>query len=204
MSWSPRCSAAAGSSCGCSPRQEEARLAFIGAARRAGRGLRAARRRPLGVADVGGGSSELVVGAPPGEISWVVSLPLGSGDLADACLRADPPARARARRRPAPGRARCSAGWRCRAPPGRWRSAAARPRCAGWPGAHLDRPSSPGAGAAARPAGRGGGRALRARRRARAPAAGRAAHPPAVRPRSGCRWSWSAAACARASCWSWR
>ena len=48
----------------------------------------------LGVADVGGGSSEVVIGTPPGAISWVTSLPIGSGDLADAHLRADPPAAA--------------------------------------------------------------------------------------------------------------
>ena len=72
--------------------QEEARLAFVGAA---GALAEVSEREvpvSLGVADVGGGSSELVVGAPPGEVAWVVSLPLGSGDLADAYLRADPPA----------------------------------------------------------------------------------------------------------------
>jgi exopolyphosphatase / guanosine-5'-triphosphate,3'-diphosphate pyrophosphatase len=73
---------------------EEARLAFVGAARALAEVSDGQAPVSLGVADVGGGSSELVVGVPPGEISWVVSLPLGSGDLADAYLRADPPAAA--------------------------------------------------------------------------------------------------------------
>jgi exopolyphosphatase / guanosine-5'-triphosphate,3'-diphosphate pyrophosphatase len=72
--------------------QEEARLAFVGAARALAEVSAGEAPVSLGVADVGGGSSELVVGAPPGEISWLVSLPLGSGDLAEAHLRADPPA----------------------------------------------------------------------------------------------------------------
>jgi exopolyphosphatase/guanosine-5'-triphosphate,3'-diphosphate pyrophosphatase len=66
---------------------EEARLAFIGAARALGREPSG----PLGVVDVGGGSSELAVGAVPDAVSWVVSLGLGSGDLADRFLRSDPP-----------------------------------------------------------------------------------------------------------------
>jgi exopolyphosphatase/guanosine-5'-triphosphate,3'-diphosphate pyrophosphatase len=74
--------------------QEEARLAFVGAARALAEMSEGPAPASLGVADVGGGSSELVVGVPPGEISWAVSLPLGSGDLADAHLRADPPAQA--------------------------------------------------------------------------------------------------------------
>lgn len=66
---------------------EEARLAFIGAARTLG-------RRPagtLGVVDVGGGSSELVVGRAPDSVSWAISLAFGSGDLADQFLTEDPP-----------------------------------------------------------------------------------------------------------------
>jgi exopolyphosphatase/guanosine-5'-triphosphate,3'-diphosphate pyrophosphatase len=69
---------------------EEARLAFIGAcgaAEEAG----ALGTGELGVADVGGGSSELVVGTGPDQIRWSASLALGSGDLADACFRSDPP-----------------------------------------------------------------------------------------------------------------
>ena len=70
---------------------EEARLAFIGASRALAAVHGDGALETLGVADVGGGSSELVLGTPPGEIAWAVSLPLGSGDLADAHLHADPP-----------------------------------------------------------------------------------------------------------------
>jgi exopolyphosphatase / guanosine-5'-triphosphate,3'-diphosphate pyrophosphatase len=70
--------------------EQEARLAFVGAARTLGHAPDGA----LGVVDVGGGSSELVVGAPSGEISWSSSLTLGSGDLAEECLRSDPPSAA--------------------------------------------------------------------------------------------------------------
>lgn len=67
--------------------QEEARLAFVGAARAHGHLGSAA----LGVVDVGGGSSELVVGQAPDQVSWSASFPLGSGDLARRHLRSDPP-----------------------------------------------------------------------------------------------------------------
>jgi len=66
---------------------EEARLAFIGAARACGAGLDG----QLGVADVGGGSCELVVGRPPDQIGWSVSLALGSGELTRRHLHSDPP-----------------------------------------------------------------------------------------------------------------
>ena len=67
--------------------EEEARLAFVGAAGTLG-------HRPagaLGVVDVGGGSSEIVVGTAPHEIGWWFSFAIGSGDLADQYLRSDPP-----------------------------------------------------------------------------------------------------------------
>ncbi|MDQ6805886.1 MAG: hypothetical protein M3065_13180 [Actinomycetota bacterium] len=67
--------------------EEEARLAFVGAAGALG-------RRPagtLGVVDVGGGSSEIVVGTAPEKISWWFSFALGSGDLSENYLRSDPP-----------------------------------------------------------------------------------------------------------------
>ncbi len=67
--------------------QEEARLAFVGAAQAHGRAGTGA----LGVVDVGGGSSELVVGKAPDQVSWSASFPLGSGDLARRHLRSDPP-----------------------------------------------------------------------------------------------------------------
>lgn len=67
--------------------EEEARLAFLGAARTLGH----VPDGTLGVVDVGGGSSELVVGTAPDDVSWWTSFALGSGDLADGWFRSDPP-----------------------------------------------------------------------------------------------------------------
>jgi exopolyphosphatase / guanosine-5'-triphosphate,3'-diphosphate pyrophosphatase len=67
--------------------EEEARLAFIGAARC----FPHMTHGELGVVDVGGGSSELVVGSVPDRIRWSKSFPLGSGDLARGYLHSDPP-----------------------------------------------------------------------------------------------------------------
>ena len=67
--------------------EDEARLAFTGAARTLGH----VPSGPLGVVDVGGGSCELVVGTVPDEVTWFASSELGSGELADDCLRSDPP-----------------------------------------------------------------------------------------------------------------
>ena len=64
--------------------REEARLAFVGAAGTLGE----VPAGPLGVIDVGGGSTELVVGDVPGGVRWWASLPLGSAMLADSH---DPP-----------------------------------------------------------------------------------------------------------------
>lgn len=66
---------------------EEARLAFVGAARTLGH----VPNGQLGVVDVGGGSSELVVGSAPDRVSWSTSFALGSGDLAEEWLHSDPP-----------------------------------------------------------------------------------------------------------------
>ncbi len=67
---------------------EEARLAFVGAART----LDHLPAGDLGVVDVGGGSSELVVGTAPDKVTWSTSFAIGSADLADDCLHSDPPA----------------------------------------------------------------------------------------------------------------
>jgi exopolyphosphatase / guanosine-5'-triphosphate,3'-diphosphate pyrophosphatase len=67
--------------------QEEARLAFIGAAGTLSR----APAGSLGVVDVGGGSSELIVGQIPQKVDWSTSVAVGSGDLADGFLQSDPP-----------------------------------------------------------------------------------------------------------------
>ena len=67
--------------------EEEARLAFVGATRTLG-------HRPdgeVGVVDVGGGSSELALGTLAGGVRWSASFRIGSGYLADAYLRSDPP-----------------------------------------------------------------------------------------------------------------
>ncbi|HWC26949.1 MAG TPA: hypothetical protein VG474_10225 [Solirubrobacteraceae bacterium] len=68
--------------------EDEARLAFrgaIGTLAEPPPGL-------LGVVDVGGGSTELVVGTAAGGVTWSISLPVGSGTLTDAELPSDPPA----------------------------------------------------------------------------------------------------------------
>jgi exopolyphosphatase/guanosine-5'-triphosphate,3'-diphosphate pyrophosphatase len=67
--------------------EEEARLAFVGA-------LGTLERPPLGqlgVVDVGGGSSELVVGDAAAGVRWWASVPLGSGTLSYTFLSSDPP-----------------------------------------------------------------------------------------------------------------
>lgn len=70
--------------------EEEARLAFAGAV-----GMLAdPPPGPLGIVDVGGGSTELVVGTAAGGVSWSVSLPLGSGVVTHAELATDPPSAA--------------------------------------------------------------------------------------------------------------
>lgn len=72
---------------------EEARMAFVGAAGTLGHSPDG----ELGVVDVGGGSSELVVGVAPDKVRWSTSFAVGSGDLADRCLRSDPPSEAELR-----------------------------------------------------------------------------------------------------------
>lgn len=67
---------------------EEARLAFVGATR----SLTEPTVGAIAVLDVGGGSSEIAIGTLEGGMTWSASLRLGSGSLADAYLRSDPPA----------------------------------------------------------------------------------------------------------------
>jgi exopolyphosphatase/guanosine-5'-triphosphate,3'-diphosphate pyrophosphatase len=67
--------------------EDEARLAFAGAI-----GMLAAPPIGLlGVVDVGGGSTELVVGTAAGGVVWSTSLPVGSALLTSADLPSDPP-----------------------------------------------------------------------------------------------------------------
>ena len=83
----------------------EARLAFRGAISALGG---AAPYGRVAVVDAGGGSTEVVVGSIETGPAWAASVPIGSGRLADAELRSDPPApdelaRVRARARDALG-----------------------------------------------------------------------------------------------------
>jgi len=66
--------------------EEEARLAFKGAARASGV------LGSLAVIDVGGGSTEVAMGTAGGGVLHAVSIPVGSSVLAERHLRADPPA----------------------------------------------------------------------------------------------------------------
>lgn len=68
--------------------EDEARLAFAGATRT----LRHAPAGRVAVVDVGGGSSEIVVGTVAGGVEWAESFRVGSGFLADHYLHSDPPA----------------------------------------------------------------------------------------------------------------
>jgi exopolyphosphatase/guanosine-5'-triphosphate,3'-diphosphate pyrophosphatase len=66
---------------------EEARLAFVGA-------LASLDEPPageVGVVDVGGGSTEIVVGSAADGIGWSHSFRLGSGRLSDRYIKHDPP-----------------------------------------------------------------------------------------------------------------
>ncbi len=66
---------------------EEGRLAFRGATS----GLSDAAEATLGVIDVGGGSTELVVGTRAGGVTWIASLGIGSAVLTEEHLHSDPP-----------------------------------------------------------------------------------------------------------------
>ncbi|MGI8714596.1 MAG: hypothetical protein ACR2NR_15755 [Solirubrobacteraceae bacterium] len=74
-------------------REQEARLAFRGAAAMLDT-VDSAPARSLGVLDVGGGSSEMVIGTAPQQIEWWASAPLGSSSLTDQWLHSDPPSAA--------------------------------------------------------------------------------------------------------------
>jgi exopolyphosphatase/guanosine-5'-triphosphate,3'-diphosphate pyrophosphatase len=67
--------------------EQEARLAFLGAAS----SFEHPPHAMVGVVDVGGGSSELVVGVAPDAVRWYASLTVGSGELAHELLCSDPP-----------------------------------------------------------------------------------------------------------------
>ena len=66
---------------------EEGRLAFIGATKTLGHPVAG----EIGVVDVGGGSSEVILGSIADGVSEVHSFKIGSGMLADEFLEGDPP-----------------------------------------------------------------------------------------------------------------
>jgi exopolyphosphatase/guanosine-5'-triphosphate,3'-diphosphate pyrophosphatase len=70
--------------------EREARLAFAGAVSSSGLGGWGS---AVAVVDVGGGSTEVVVGRPGEEPAWWTSLPVGSSTLTVSCIRFDPPSR---------------------------------------------------------------------------------------------------------------
>jgi exopolyphosphatase/guanosine-5'-triphosphate,3'-diphosphate pyrophosphatase len=74
--------------------QEEGRLAFIGATKTLGHPVDG----QVGVVDVGGGSTEVVLGTVPGGVEQVRSWQIGSGTLADELISSDPPSAAEIRR----------------------------------------------------------------------------------------------------------
>jgi len=74
--------------------EEEGRLSFIGATKTLGHPVEG----PVGVVDVGGGSTEVILGTVPGGVREVRSWRVGSGVLADELLSSDPPSPAEIRR----------------------------------------------------------------------------------------------------------
>ncbi|HEY8639775.1 MAG TPA: hypothetical protein VIL53_04635 [Solirubrobacterales bacterium] len=73
--------------------QEEGRFAFIGATKTLGHPVEGR----VAVVDVGGGSSEIVLGTVAGGADKVLSFQIGSGMLADELLESDPPSAAEMR-----------------------------------------------------------------------------------------------------------
>ncbi|HWP33460.1 MAG TPA: hypothetical protein VNL97_06900 [Solirubrobacterales bacterium] len=74
--------------------EEEGRLSFIGATKTLGHPVEGR----VGVVDVGGGSTEVILGSVSGGASEVLSWRVGSGALADELISSDPPSAAEIRR----------------------------------------------------------------------------------------------------------
>jgi exopolyphosphatase/guanosine-5'-triphosphate,3'-diphosphate pyrophosphatase len=74
--------------------EEEGRLSFIGATKTLGHPVEGT----VGVVDVGGNSTELILGTVAGGVSEVRSWQVGSGVLADELIASDPPSAAEIRR----------------------------------------------------------------------------------------------------------
>src|SRR3954451_5119649 len=74
--------------------EEEGRLSFIGATKTLGHPVAG----KVGVVDVGGGSTEVIIGTVPGGAEEVRSWRVGSGVLADELIVSDPPSAAEIRK----------------------------------------------------------------------------------------------------------
>jgi exopolyphosphatase/guanosine-5'-triphosphate,3'-diphosphate pyrophosphatase len=74
--------------------EEEGRLSFIGATKALGHPAEGS----IGVVDVGGGSTEVILGTVPDGVDEVRSWHIGSGVLADELITSDPPTSAEIRR----------------------------------------------------------------------------------------------------------
>lgn len=74
--------------------EEEGRLSFIGATKTLGHPVEG----EVGVVDVGGGSTEVILGTVPGGVREVRSWSVGSGGLADELIASDPPSASEIRR----------------------------------------------------------------------------------------------------------
>lgn len=74
--------------------EEEGRLSFLGATKTLGHPAEGL----IGVVDIGGGSTEVILGTVSGGVQSVRSWPVGSGNLADELISSDPPSAAEIRR----------------------------------------------------------------------------------------------------------
>jgi exopolyphosphatase/guanosine-5'-triphosphate,3'-diphosphate pyrophosphatase len=74
--------------------EEEGRLAFIGATKSLGHPVEG----PIGVVDIGGGSTEVILGTVTEGVDQVRSWQIGSGVLADELISGDPPSASEIRR----------------------------------------------------------------------------------------------------------
>jgi exopolyphosphatase/guanosine-5'-triphosphate,3'-diphosphate pyrophosphatase len=74
--------------------EEEGRLSFIGATKTLGHPVQG----KVAVVDVGGGSTEVILGRVPGGVEEVRSWRVGSGALADELIASDPPSAAELRK----------------------------------------------------------------------------------------------------------
>jgi exopolyphosphatase / guanosine-5'-triphosphate,3'-diphosphate pyrophosphatase len=74
--------------------EEEGRLSFVGATKTLGHPVEGL----VGVVDVGGGSTEVILGTVPGGVREVRSWRVGSGVLADELIASDPPSAAEIRK----------------------------------------------------------------------------------------------------------